>query len=81
MNHSEILYIESDKIIMRREFNHEYEIGEYVYHNTPESSKGIVTNVLFNMRENCTKYEVAFGRLREDNVLCYEEELTRDKVF
>lgn len=62
-------------------FEPRFHIGQKVYHATQESDWGIIVNINYNVRERSNKYEVVFGRLNEDNVWCYEDELSENKVF
>jgi len=61
-------------------FTCKYNIGEYVYHATPESDKGLIIDIHYSAIKG-VKYEVVFGRLGNDNVYCYEHELSKEKSF
>ena len=62
-------------------YNPKYKIGQHVFHNTPESDKGIIINIAHDFASNSVQYEIAFGRRAEDNVWCNEVELSESKVF
>lgn len=66
---------------MKKEFTYEYEIGESVYHATPDGDKGVVLDVNFKMRGNIITYLVTFGRNSGDEVWCLPEELSDTKLF
>lgn len=57
-----------------------FHIGQLVYHITPESSPGIVNNIMFKYLENYFMYEVAF-RPGESSLWYYEHELSENKTF
>lgn len=57
-----------------------YNILDTVYHITPESPKGIVLNIKYLYLENRHEYLVSFGAVN-DNMWCYEHELTTQKTF
>jgi len=57
-----------------------YQIGEKVYHITPESPAGVVLDCRFSMRDNSWSYIVAFGPEKE-SLSYYEDELTTNKTF
>lgn len=58
-----------------------YQIGQHIFHATPESDKGIIVNINHDFVSNVIKYEVAFGRRAEDNIWCDEVELSESKIF
>jgi hypothetical protein len=60
--------------------NPKYQIGERVYHITPESETGIVLDARFSLRENAWSYIVTFGP-DKDSLLYYEDELTTSRIF
>ena len=60
--------------------NPKYEIGERVYHITPESYPGIILDCRFSVRENAWSYIVTFGPEKE-SLQYYEDELTQSKIF
>ena len=56
-----------------------FNIGERVYHNTPDSDAGVITNIIYYHLTKALSYEIAVGW---DNVVyCREFELSREKVF
>lgn len=57
-----------------------FEIGERVYHITPDSDPGVVLDCNFSMRENAWSYLVTFGP-EKDSLFYYEDELTTSKIF
>lgn len=57
----------------------EFNIGDSVYHITPESDMGIILDISYSVHYKLTKYYVTFGRDSYDWFT--EEELTRDKRF
>ena len=61
---------------------HKYVIGNEVYHITPDSPKGVVTDIQYNHLSGYTQYKVAFGWRTEDVEWYPENELinkTNDK--
>ena len=58
-----------------------YKIGDVVFYATPEADRGIVVNWSYSAREKLIKYCVSFGRLPDDQIWCYPEELSTCKVF
>lgn len=61
-------------------FIHKFDIGDKVFHATPDGDCGIVIDVSYSFRSG-VRYEVVFGRRGTDNVWCVEEELSDSKVF
>lgn len=57
-----------------------FNIGDKVYHITPESDQGVVLDCRYSIRENGWSYIVAFGAERE-SLLYYEDELNQSKTF
>lgn len=57
-----------------------FDIGETVYHISPESPKGLVLNAYYNLKHKEWTYLVNFG-LELDNKICVEEELSLLKTF
>jgi len=57
----------------------EFKIGEKVYHNTPDSEPGIITNIIYYYLTKALSYEVQVGW--GDTYYCREFELSREKVF
>ena len=62
-------------------FQFKYDIGQFIYHNTPESDKGLIVDITYCLLTRLVSYKVAFGRRGEDEVWCYEHELTEGKIF
>lgn len=60
-------------------YKNKFNIHDKVYHLTPESDEGIITNWVYDRRLNAYKYEVTLGF----NIVfwCYEDELSLEKVF
>lgn len=57
-----------------------FQIGEKVYHVTPDSDQGIVLDCRYSMRENAWSYVVTFGPEKE-SLIYYEDELSTSKTF
>lgn len=57
-----------------------FRIGDRVYHVTPESPAGIVTDCKYSLRYNEWGYDVTFDYLHE-SLTYYEDELTLEKVI
>lgn len=57
----------------------EFRIGEHVYHNTPESERGLILDVIYSSANDSYSYLVAVGWNNE--YVCREYELTREKLF
>lgn len=62
-------------------FNIHYSIGQEIYHRTPDSAKGIITDINYNALTNTVLYLVSFGRLPEDQSWFNEFELSETKTF
>lgn len=56
-----------------------FEIGQRVYHATPDSPQGIVTDASYSLLNQRWEYAVAFG-IKEEMV-CLEFELSPNKTF
>lgn len=56
-------------------------LGDYVFHATPDSPKGIIIDVKYSVLEQRIQYLIAFGPKEDDQILCYEHELSGNKVF
>ena len=56
-------------------------MGEFVYHRMEESRKGLIIDVSFSLRNGQVKYEVVFGVSSNDDVWCYEIELSDTPSF
>jgi hypothetical protein len=59
----------------------EYEIGDEVYHKTPDSPRGIIIAWRYHSGNKEPDYEVAFGYLSGDTVWCTVIELSNTKTF
>ena len=57
-----------------------FDIGDIVYHISPESPKGLVLNAYYNLRYKEWTYLVNFG-LELDDKICIEDELSLVKSF
>lgn len=57
-----------------------FNIGDTVYHISPDSPRGLVLNAYYNLRYREWTYLVNFG-LVEDDKICVEEELSLVKSF
>lgn len=57
-----------------------FNIGDKIYHITPESDLGVVLDCRYSMRENAWSYIVTFGAEKE-SLLYYEDELSTSKTF
>ena len=62
-------------------FEPKYKIDQEIYHITPESTKGIIVDINYNVRTNQISYNVLFGRGMEDNLWCFEYELCESIKF
>lgn len=60
--------------------NRKYNVGDTVYHVTPESDKGIVINAYYNLLFNLWTYQVTFSPHTE-SLDYYEHELQETKTF
>ena len=60
--------------------NRKYNIGDAVYHVTPESDKGIVINANYNLLFDLWTYQVSFSPNME-SLDYYEHELQETKTF
>ncbi|WP_019540555.1 hypothetical protein [Proteiniphilum acetatigenes] len=60
--------------------NPKFNIGEKVYHITPDSDQGVVLDCRYSMREGSWSYIVTFGAEKEA-LLYYEDELSTSKTF
>ncbi len=60
--------------------NPKYNIGQSVYHVTPESDKGVVLDCIYSLRKNQWEYLVTF-RANEQSLIYYEEELSENKIY
>lgn len=57
-----------------------FNIGDAVYHVTPDSDKGIVINIKYEYLTSLHEYQVAFSADTE-SIWYYEHELTTTKTF
>lgn len=64
---------------MTKTFEHKYKIGQEVYHTTPDSPIGLITDIRFSYCNNRPAYLVSVGFGEE--FICEEHELTEDKRF
>jgi uncharacterized protein (UPF0303 family) len=58
-----------------------YELGQKVYHITPESDQGIIVDITYSVLKRTIQYNVVFGRHSEDDIWCYEQELSEGKIY
>jgi len=65
--------------MIESKFKHEFNIGERIYHNTPESDEGLVLDVSYSKRYNQSKYMVVWNKNNEDWYL--EDELIKNKIY
>jgi uncharacterized protein (UPF0303 family) len=63
------------------EFNAIYNIGDRVYHATPDGDLGIVLDISFSVVNNNVLYKVSYGRSDSDEVWCTSVELSTNKTF
>ena len=64
---------------MKHTFEAEFRIGDLVYHKLPESPKGMITGMSYNIVSRKVTYYVTFDP-QQSEVQCYEWELTQEKV-
>ena len=57
----------------------EFKVGETVYHIMPDSKKGVVLEISYNMTYDFYRYLVALGFGEES--WCAENELSLEKTF
>lgn len=57
-----------------------YNIGDKVYHVTPESEQGMVLEAIYSLLHNRWLYRVTFG-LRDNDYDYYEHELSETNQF
>lgn len=57
-----------------------FQIGEKVYHITPESDSGIVLDCIYSIRKGYWMYLVTFSP-EKDSMEYYEDELSSTKIF
>ena len=58
-----------------------FNINDLVYHKTPESGKGVIVDIKHSLLTGLFKYIVVFGRGADDEVECYEHELSDNQSF
>lgn len=66
---------------MTQSFNHKFNIGQYIYHKTPDSDKGIIIDIHFSVLNGRAQYIVAFGSEADAEARYEEFELSPDKLF
>lgn len=57
-----------------------YNIGDVVYHITPESDAGVVLEATYSLLNNRWLYRVTFG-IRDNEIDYYEHELVTTQTF
>ena len=57
-----------------------FNIGDKVYHITPESDQGVVLDAEYSLLNNRWRYIVKFG-VKDSDYMYYEHELSISKVF
>lgn len=57
-----------------------FNIGERIYHITPESDQGVVLNIRYDYLNNLHEYLVTFSATNE-SLWYYEHELSKTKVY
>lgn len=57
-----------------------FNIGDKVYHITPESDLGVVLDAEYSLLNNRWRYVVTFG-IKDSDYTYYEHELSTSKVF
>ena len=62
------------------QFKTEFEIEDKVYHVTPESDQGIVTDITYRHSSGIVWYHVTFNPDRGE-IPCRDFELSRDKII
>jgi hypothetical protein len=60
-------------------FNPKYEIGEKVYHITPESSQGVIIDISYRLSTGIISYLIAISW--DNEVWALGEELSREKII
>lgn len=66
---------------MKIQINTKFDIGDSVYHITPESDKGIILDIQYFVYTNTIRYYVTFGRAADAYDWYDESELSTSKVF
>jgi len=62
------------------ELKPKYNIGQLVYHVTPDSERGIITDITWRMSSNIIWYSVTFN-VNSGEISCRDFELTIQKTF
>lgn len=57
-----------------------FQIGERVYHVTPDSDQGVVLDCIYSLRSGRWMYLVTFGH-DKNPIEYYEDELNTNKTF
>lgn len=65
-----------DMVVIENKF----EIGEAVYHITPDSYRGVVLDCRYSLRFDEWEYLVSFGPDKE-SLLYFDTELSKNKIF
>jgi len=58
-----------------------YDLDEVVYYNTPDSDRGFILDIRYNVRHGMVEYLVSFGRRNEDTNWCIASELSDIQIF
>ena len=58
-----------------------YGIGDQIFHITQESERGVIVDISYSVLTRLVKYNIVFGIKMDDDVWCWEHELSVDKVF
>ncbi len=66
---------------MVKSFEHKFNIGQTIYHATPDGDRGIIINIQYSVKDRTVFYKCCFGRKSEDTVWCDELELSEDKIY
>ena len=66
---------------MRYQFQSQFEIGQRVYHNTPEGPGGTIIDISYSVTTNQIKYHLVWGPAPDDDVWCIAEELSHEKII
>jgi len=60
-------------------FEPKYQIGQKIWHKTPDSEQGIIIDIIYYVNTQQIKYCVAIGFNNE--VWCLEKELSDEKII
>jgi len=60
-------------------FEHKYNIGDRIFHNTPESDVGLIIDILYYVATDEVRYLIAIGFNNE--VVALERELSNEKII